>query len=230
MNTMNSQNSQNSRPAFVALQQHKKAVSELSEQLGKVMERISAFHNRATEIRRHLNEIAAKAAERAAVLEAVALGEAKESALDAFDKQMGQSQASVVSATRELEIAMAGAARLERDAAELRQRLNTMAGNDTAAMRYHAAIEVAVDRLADYSLAATNLADATAALVGALVAVDDFADLQAEPQRVYVGSNQWPRTFFLMTPAIPGVKPPVLDFDLTRSIGLAHDEIAASLK
>ncbi len=227
---MNTLNSHNSRPAFAALQQHKKAVSELEGQLGQVMARISTFQNRATEIRSNLSAIAAKAAGRTAVLEAIALGEAKESALDAFDKEAGHSQASAMAANRELEIIAAGAARLERDAAALRQRLNTMAGNDTAAMQYRAALEIATERLQDYQQAAAYFTEATAALVGALVTVDDFADPHAEPRRVYVGSNQWPRAVSLMTPDIPGVKLPALDFDLNCKVGIIHDEIAASLK
>lgn len=227
---MNTQNSHNSRPAFAALQQHKKAVSELEEQLGQVTGRISAFQNRAAEIRGNLKDIAAKAAGRTAVLEAIALGEAKESALDAFDKEAGHSQANAVAANRELEIVSAGAARLERDAAALRQRLNAKAGNGTAAMQYSAAIEMAIEKLQDYQQAAAYFAEATAALVGALVTVDDFADPNAEPRRAYAGSNQWPRKVSLLTPDIPGVKLPSLDFDLSHKVGTIHDEIAASLK
>lgn len=164
-------------------------------------------------------------ARRAALLGAVALGDASHAELEALDAELLTAEAAARSAALGQEIAAAGAARLQAEFDATAARAQPVAAS-MAGLLHAAAVELATEKMQDYRAAVQAMGEAHATLAGACLAADVFCDMYANPRRYPVTGELHRLKFEAPTPMLPTVDRAEWAFDYTKQ---ASDAKAAAM-
>lgn len=211
------------------LQNHLAYITELTKQSGQIQERITAAQTVVAEAETVRNSLRTIRDKREELLASAYLGECAFSEVEALDAELAEGQARLDAASLRGEAAAAAIKRLEVDFGRLQGEIASLS-QQTPALRYQAHLEHAEAALGQYHEAAQALADAQAVLQARCCAVDQFADVAADPRRLYtIGSSGVIPSFTVAAPSLPGASAFEWRFDLTRKTAQELDHTLTEL-
>jgi DNA repair exonuclease SbcCD ATPase subunit len=215
-------------PARDALRKQRAELHELTTQQAALHQRIESFQDAASRAQPSQQRLDSLKARRPALLADVALREASHDELEKLDRELQDAEAQARAAARGQEIAAAGAARLQQQLADLAVKAAPVA-QGMAALLHAAAVEMAVERLADYRAAVEAMGRAHAVLAGTCAAADTFADMFIDPRRLPVQGELHRMQFAALLPNLPGIKQEQWQFDFSSLGAAAQAEALAEL-
>jgi hypothetical protein len=226
---VNKHSTTTSTPARDALRKQQSELDAITAQQAVLQRRIVGFMDAASSSQPSQQRLQALKGRRAELLGAVALGDAGHDDLEALDRELADAEAQARAASRAQEIASAGAARLQEQLTALAAKAAPIA-QSMAALGYAAAVEMAVERLADYRHAVEAMGRAHAVLAGYCAAADTFADMTSDPRRLPVQGELHRMRFEALLPNLPGIEQAQWSFDFTQLGAAAQAEALAALQ
>ena len=214
--------------ARAELHAHHQRVATLGAQAEALLRRIAEFQSTAAAAQPPLQRLDALRAKRRELLAAVAIGESDSAVLDKIDQELETAEVQARAAARGVEIAQAGAGRLGREHEELVGQI-TAASKHTAELQYHAAVEAAQATLGPYRDSLAAMGSAYADLLGACLAVENFADPRATPPRMFVTGELRATAFSSPLPSLPNFDRAAFNFDFSKSVESAEAAALAEL-
>ena len=214
--------------ARAELRVHHQHVATLGAQAETLLRRIGEFQSTAAAAHPAITNLESLRAQRREVLADIALGESDATVLDLADQELEDAEARARIAARGVEIAQAGGERLGREHAALVGQI-AAATKLTAALSYHAAVEAAQAAVEPYRFAVAQMGCTYAALLGACLAVENFADPRAVPPRLFVTGELRSTAFGSPLPNLPGFDRAAFDFDYSTQVESATAAALAEL-
>ena len=203
-----------------ALAAHQKHVAALVAQAETLLRRVASFRAEVDAAHPAITNLDALRAQRREVLAEIALGESDATVLDLADQEIADAEAQARIAARGVEVASAGAGRLGREHAELVGQI-TAATKLTAALSYHAGVEIAQGRLAAYHGALQEMGHTYSDLLASCIAAEHFSDTTAVPPRMFLTGEMRATAFSSPLPALPGFDRALFDFDFSKQVEAA---------
>ena len=216
-------------PARDTIRKRRAELEEITVQQTVLQQRIAGFQDTAGSAQPTQQRVQALRARRPALLADVALREASHDELEALDRELQDAEAQARAASRAQEISSAGAARLQEQLTALAAKAAPIA-QSMAALGYAAAVEMAVERLADYRHAVEAMGRAHAVLAGYCAAADTFADMTSDPRRLPVQGELHRMRFEALLPNLPGIEQAQWSFDFTQLGAATQAEALAALQ
>ena len=213
--------------ARAELASHISRLAAFQRESAALEQQIATFDALAADETKAAEKVGHLQARRRELLAAVAVEQAGDEDLDRIDAEIAAATADARKGQRAIEIAQAGAARLRAQHAALAARAQPEAAAANAYC-YHAACELVAEALPEFKAALQALAVAQSKVFGRCAVANKYADLKADPIRLFVQSDSPPQSFSASLPNVPGVDSSRRwDFDLVAATEAAAAEALA---